>query len=276
MVVPFISAYFVFVKRKEIYSEADYSFKAGTILLMIGILLFGVGEKSWGVSASDSLSLQTISALIFWIGGFILFYGVKSFKIASFPLLFLIFMVPIPDKALDTIIFLLTSGSAEAAHGFFKLTGVPVLRDGFFFQLPSLRIEVAKQCSGINSSIALFVTSIVAGELFLQTGWKKVVLALCIFPIAILKNGMRIVTLSLLGAYVNPRILSGNLHESGGIPFFIVALVMLAPILWMLRRSEKKGIDDKGKRLGAWGLEVGDLTWKPVGLNEPNKPHELN
>jgi exosortase len=246
ILVPFVSGYFIFLRGKQIYSEAGYSFKAGIILLMIGILLFGVGEKSWGVSEDAPLSLQMLSALIFWIGGFVLFYGVKAFKIASFPLIFLIFMVPIPDRALERMIFLLTSGSAEAALAFFKLTGVPVLREGFFFQLPGLRIEVAKQCSGINSSIALFVTSIVAGELFLRTGWKKGVLALCIFPIAILKNGMRIVTLSLLAIYVDPRILSGNLHESGGIPFFIVALLMLLPILWLLRRSEKRRTEEKG------------------------------
>jgi len=53
---------------------------------------------------------------------------------------------------------------------------------------------------------------------------------------------MRIVTLSLLGIYVDQRILYGELHKSGGIPFFIVALVMLAPVLWYLRRSEKKKI----------------------------------
>jgi exosortase len=159
-------------------------------------------------------------------------------------------MVPIPVKALETVIYLLTWGSAEAAYGFFKLTGVSVLREGFSFHLPTLTIEVAEQCSGINSSIALFVSSIVAAQLFLRTGWKKVLLVLCIFPITIIKNGMRIVTLTLLGAYVDPRILSSDLHRKGGIPFFIVALAMLAPILWYLRKTEKKkiGTEDKGLR----------------------------
>ncbi len=247
MLIPFVSGYFIFLKRKQIYSETGYSFKAGIILLMIGLLLFGVGAKSWGVDEGSALSVETLSALIFWISGFILFYGMKSFKIASFPLLFLVFMVPIPGRALETIVFLLTSGSAEAAHGFFKLTGVPVLREGFSFHLPGLSVQVAPQCSGINSSIALFVSSIVAAQLFLRTGWKKAILALSVFPIAIVKNGMRIATLTLLGAYVDRRILAGELHESGGIPFFIVALLMLAPILWLLRRSEKEeeGIKDE-------------------------------
>ncbi len=243
MLVPFVSAYFIFLKRKQIALQTGYSFKAGIILLIIGVLLFGVGEKNGlGLSQSSHLSLAVLSALIFWIGGVVLIYGIRAFKIATFPLLFLLFMVPIPGKALETIIYLLTCGSAEAAYGLFKLTGVSVLREGFFFHLPTLTIEVAEQCSGINSSIALFVSSIVAAQLFLRTGWKKVVLVLCIFPITIIKNGMRIVTLTLLGAYVDPRILSSDLHRKGGIPFFIVALAMLAPILWYLRRSEKRSV----------------------------------
>ena len=247
MLVPFVSGYFIFLNRRQIHLQADYSFKIGIVLLIIGISLLWVGEKNGsGLSQGSHLSLQMLSALIFWIGGFILFYGIKAFKIASFPLLFLIFMVPIPSRALEAIIFLLTCGSAEAAYGFFKLTGVPVLREGFSFQLPGLSITVAKQCSGINSSIALLVTSIVAGKLFLRTGWRRLVLALSIFPIAILKNGMRIAVLSLWGSYVDKRILSGELHESGGIPFFIVALLMLVPILWLLRRNEGKRTEDKG------------------------------
>jgi exosortase len=246
ILVPFISGYFIFLKRRQIILQTDYSFKAGIILSMIGILLFWVEEKNGlGLSQSSHLTLAVLSALTFWVGGFVLFYGVKAFKMAAFPLLFLLFMVPIPGKALETIIYLLTWGSAEATYGFFKLTGVSVLREGFTFHLPELTIEVAEQCSGINSSIALFVASIVAGQLFLRAGWKKIVLVLSIFPITILKNGMRIVTLSLLGAYVDPRILSSDLHRKGGIPFFVIALAMLAPILWYLRRSEKKSVQRK-------------------------------
>jgi exosortase len=253
ILVPFVSGYFLFLKRRQIVLQADYSFKAGIIISLIGILLFWVEEKSGlGLSKNSHLSLAVLSALIFWIGGFVLFYGVKAFKIAAFPLLFLVFMVPIPGKALETIIYLLTCGSAEATYGFFKLTGVSVLREGFTFHLPGLTIEVAEQCSGINSTIALFVASIVAGQLFLRTGWKKVVFVFSVIPITILKNGMRIVTLSLLGIYVDQRILYGELHKSGGIPFFIVALAMLTPILWFLRKSEKRerikeqGIKEQG------------------------------
>ena len=96
---------------------------------------------------------------------------------------------------------------------------------------------------GIRSSIALFITSLLAAHLFLHTGWKKLVLILAAFPISMFKNAVRIVTLSLLAARVDQRIVTSSLHEEGGIPFFLLALAMLAPILLMLRRSEKEAGD---------------------------------
>jgi exosortase len=118
--------------------------------------------------------------------------------------------------------------------------GVPVFRDGFLFTLPGLTVEVAEQCSGIRSGISLFLVGILAGHIFLKSGWRKLALAAAVVPITIAKNGLRIVTISLLGAYVDRQVLSGPLHQAGGIPFFGVALVLLAVVLWALRRGERK------------------------------------
>jgi exosortase/archaeosortase family protein len=54
----------------------------------------------------------------------------------------------------------------------------------------------------------------------------------------ILKNGIRIVSLTVLAMRVDPRFLYGKLHSQGGIVFFILSLLLLAPILWLLRRGE--------------------------------------
>lgn len=245
ILIPFVSGYFIFLNRKQISLEMNYSLKTGMVVLMFGILLYFIGKKSLGSNENDHLSFTIFSVWVFWIGGFVFFYGVKTFKAASFPLLFLLFMIPIPSKVVSEIISVLQMGSAEAAYGFFKLTGVPILRNGFTFHLSGMSIEVAEQCSGIRSGLALVITSIIAGQLFLQTGWKKLILVLSAIPITIMKNGLRIVTLSLLGTYVDPAILSSDLHKRGGIPFFIVALVIMAPILFWLRKTEKKGVGDR-------------------------------
>ena len=240
ILIPLISGYFIYVRRKRIFSEPDYSYRVGILVTLAGIVLYFIAMKH-GVRLvqNDRLALLSFSGVIFWIGGFMLFYGAKSFRAAAFPLLFLFFLAPIPNAVTEKFISLLQIGSAEAAHLFFTITGAPLLREGFTFHLPGLSIVVAEQCSGIRSSVALVITSVIAGELFLHSGWKRLILVLSVFPVTIFKNGLRIVTLSLLGLYVDPRILDSQAHRSGGIPFFVVALLLLAPVLWALIKSEK-------------------------------------
>jgi len=196
------------------------------------------------LNQNDYTSLITFSALLLLWGAFISVYGVGAFRKALFPLLFLGFMIPIPSSIMDGIIHFLQVGSTEFTNILLTISGVPFFREGFVFNLTGMSIEVAKQCSGIRSSLALLITALLAGHMFLDTGWKKVILAVSIFPIAMFKNGIRIVTLTLLGTYVDPRILQSSLHREGGIPFFIVALLLLAPVLYFLRKSEGQG--DRG------------------------------
>ena len=158
-----------------------------------------------------------------------------------FPFLFLIFMIPIPLFILEPVVLFLQKWSAEVSYWIFNLMGVSPLRDGFIFHFPSLSVEVAEQCSGIRSSIALFITSVIAGHFFLKTTWKKAVLTLAIFPVTIFKNAVRIVTITMLSIYVDESFLTNSLlHKKGGILFFILALSILAPVLWLLRKSEKR------------------------------------
>lgn len=243
ILIPFVSGYFIFTERRTIFSSSGYSIMPGIILIITSIIFYVFG-LSYGVdlNENDYLSLMILSAVVFWSGGLVLFYGTKVVRKASFSLLFLVFMIPIPSFVIEKIIFALQSASTEVSYGFFKLIGVPLLRDGFVFHLPGISIEVAEQCSGIRSTLALFITSVIAGHLLLKTSWKKVILSLVVFPIAAVKNGARIVTLSMLASYVDERFITQSLlHSRGGIPFFILALALFAPLLWVLRRSDVKG-----------------------------------
>ena len=58
--------------------------------------------------------------------------------------------------------------------------------------------------------------------------------------VMILKNGVRIVTLTLLASYVNPAFLYGRLHNEGGVVFFLLGLLLMLPVLLLLQRSERK------------------------------------
>src|SRR5262249_27229192 len=93
---------------------------------------------------------------------------------------------------------------------------------------------------GIRSFLALGITSLVAGHLLLRRPWTRAVLSLAILPIAIVKNAVRIVVLSLLAIYVDKGFITGRLHQRGGILLFFVTLLLVGGLVWLLQRIEVK------------------------------------
>jgi exosortase len=154
-------------------------------------------------------------------------------------------MIPLPERFLDWTIQLLQRGSTEVAYLLFNLVGVPALKQGFVISVPGISIEVAAECSGIRSSLALLITCLLAAHLYLRTPWKIAVFILLVLPLSVIKNGIRIVTLTLLSLYVDPRFLTGSLHREGGFVFFLLALLLLFPVFLALERSEGHPIGSK-------------------------------
>ena len=182
--------------------------------------------------------MKILALVIFWLAAFILCYGARAFRAGAFPLLFLLLTVPLPDLLLDGPLTAVQYGSTEVCSLVFDVVGVPVLRNGLVFSLASNTIEVAKECSGIHSALAILVVSLIAGHFYLPSLWKKVVLVLSALPIVCVTNGMRIAGLTLLAQYVDPSFLYGSLHHKGGMGFFLLALLLLFAILQLLRRGQ--------------------------------------
>ena len=129
----------------------------------------------------------------------------------------------------------------------FDLTGVPVLREGFVFHLPRMSIEVAKECSGIRSSIALLILAVLVSQFAFSKFWKKALFVCAGLLVMIVKNGVRIATLTILANYVDPEFLYGRLHREGGVVFFLIGLALLLPLYWQLRKNEGPLVVAPGK-----------------------------
>jgi len=240
ILIPLISAFLLFKERHRIFSSARPAIVTGISVTLMGVAFHWLAIRnasSW--QGGESLTVAILGIVLIWAGGFLSFYGLAAARAAAFPLIFLVLMVPLPDKVLSWTIHSLQQGSTEVAYLFFNAVHVPVLRNGFVLSLPGVTIEVAEECSGIRSSIALFITCLLAAYLYLRTPWKILAFILMVFPLAVVKNGIRIVTLTLLSIYVDPGFLYGNLHREGGFVFFLLALLLLFPVFVALERSER-------------------------------------
>jgi exosortase len=243
VLIPFITMAMVYFERSKIFTSVQYDYRIGVILLLLGLFLDGgVALAGSQLDAQNMLSSQILALVIFWMGGFILCYGTQAFRAGAFPLLFLLLAVPIPDFLLDVPISAVRYGSTEVCSLIFSLTGMPFMRNGFEFTLPDIQIEVAKECSGIHSTLALFIVALIAGHLTLKSPWKKVLLILFVLPVVCISNGFRIAGLTLLSVYVDPRFMYSNLHREGGIGFFLLALLLLFAVLHLLRRAKREAV----------------------------------
>ena len=171
-------------------------------------------------------------------GGF-LFLGSRWMAAAAFPVAFLIFIVPLPDAAVYWIETASVLASADVSAWLFRVTGTPLLRDGTVFALPGIVLKIAQECSGIHSSWVLFITSLVASHLFLKSPWRRVVLVAFVFPLAIVRNSVRILVIGLLCVHVGPHMIDSYIHRQGGPIFFALSLIPLFLLLAWLRRQER-------------------------------------
>lgn len=247
LLIPAISAFLVWLRRKQIFLASPWRPGVGIPLLLIGILL-EFGQRFWPLfpPGNGGLSVAAVAIILVWTALFVLCYGMQALNSASFAFLFLLLMIPLPLGLLDRIILALQKGSADISYGLFKLIRVPVFRNGFLFSLPGIEIEVAKECSGIRSGLSIVITAILAGHFFLRSGWNQLWFVIVAIPVVIFKNAVRIVTISWLGVYINLDFFYGRLHRQGGLPFSLLAFAILFVILRVLQkaevRSEKPGI----------------------------------
>ena len=241
LLIPFISIYLIWIRRARLPENYHSSVGFGLLIGVLAAAAFaGASLLGANLSTNDYVALVALSLVgMVWAGAFC-FLGTQWVKAAVFPLSFLFFFVPLPDALIELLETGSKLASAEAASLFFALSGTPILRDGTVFQLPGMIIEVAQECSGIRSSWVLFITSVVASHLFLNSTWRRIALIAFVIPLGVLRNGFRILVIGLLCVHLGPQMIHSIIHRQGGPFFFILSLGPLLLWLWWLRRGERR------------------------------------
>lgn len=238
--IPFLCLYLLYIRRAAIFSAVEWSPFLGSILMLVGGAV-SLATKDTVSEALGGYAPTILSFVMMCWGAFLLSYGIQAFRAASFGLGLMVFMVPFPSVVLDAIVAFLQHSSAEVTDQLFSVLGVPVFREGFVFSLSDFTIYVAEECSGIRSALALLITSLAAGYLFLRSTWGKIGLLFIVVPLAIVKNALRIVGLALLANYVDPGFITDSaLHRNGGIPLFVLSLAVLFSLVWLMRKLEQR------------------------------------
>ena len=244
LLIPFISTYLVWIRRLELpaYSSphmpafAFFSVAAAATLLLPGLhawLGYSGGEE-------DTMAFAVLPFILFFVAACALFVGRRRLRRIVFPLVLLFLMIPFPTAFVSWLESFLQRESAASAYALFRCAGTPVFFHDLVIQLPGISLEVAPQCSGIHSSIALLITSLIAGYLFLESTTRRIILTAIVIPLAILRNGLRVFTIGELCVHIGPEMINSELHRHGGPLFFALSLVPFFAFLYFLKRSEDR------------------------------------
>jgi exosortase C (VPDSG-CTERM-specific) len=253
LLIPFVSAYIIWKKLKG-NKQQDANRPLGTLIpgassspalamipLAIGLVTLNgwFQAKTLSLEITDRLALGVFSYLCLLLAGAFLTVGAARLRFFAFPVAFLIFVVPMPSFVRQGIDHFFQYASADATALLFHLSGTTVFREGLVFQVPGIALQVAEECSGIRSSLVLFITSLLAGYMFLRSPWKRAALTLFVIPLAIIRNGIRIFTIAMLCVHVDPSMIDSAIHRRGGPLFFALSLIPFFLLLIWLRRTER-------------------------------------
>jgi exosortase len=199
----------------------------------LGVMVWAILQAYIGWIGAE-LFLQRTSVLVLLVGLLLVIGGSAFVRKLTFPLLLLLFMIPIPAVVYNSITFPLQLFASRVAEAALDLLGYPVLRDGNILELASQKLSVAEACSGIRSLMSLSFLSLIYSYFFEDRVWMRWVLFVATIPIAIIANAGRVTITGVLSE-INPELARGFFHELEGWVIFIIAGVMLVGLHGLLR-----------------------------------------
>jgi exosortase B len=212
---------------------------SGGVLLVFGLLLYILGR-------SQDIFIFEVGSQIHVLAGLLLATkGGRAVKALWFPLLFIIFLIPLPGFFVDVLTGPLKQYVSVLAEQMLYTAGYPIARNGVVLTIGSYQLLVADACSGLHSMYSLSAMGLLYMYLMKHTSWlRNGLLLISIWPIAFAANVIRVMVLVLITYHLGDEAGQGFLHGFAGIALFVISLLFLfaldAVLGWILPDSKSK------------------------------------
>lgn len=231
--VPLISLYLAWLQWPML--------RAARTTPAIGIGTLWVGTAALLLLASEVAGILTTGSVAFILllaGLIVLLFGYAYLKALVLPLAYLIFMTPLLDIVTEPLEWPFQLLTANMSVSMLQTLGIPVLLENrIFIVLPTVTLEVARECSGAGLLIAVLAIALPLAFLTLQAWWRRIVLVLSSVLIAIVANWVR---LTVMGVYAQAggKSLHGPYHILQGLFVDWIAIGCLFVGAWLLSATE--------------------------------------
>ena len=230
MLFPFVIAGLIIYRFKDLKAAAGEGSYWGLLAALIGVLLYAAACRT----LQPRIAMGALPFLL-W-GSALYLWGWRVARMLSFPLFFFWLAIPLPSfqQATTQLQLLATS----MAHHGSSLFGVETYVEGT--KVLPLKgdwkpLDIAAGCSGIRSLMALLMISATWAYIAKMALWKKVLLFLAAFPLAIVGNALRVISIFVIAEYGNAEWASTTWHDWSGLllfyPFSLMLLLAIHSVL---------------------------------------------
>lgn len=234
VLVPFISGYLIWQKREKLREITLGNSKIGLLILSVCLPLYVI-------SYLGRVAVVSRTMIVFTLIGIILFnLGKRVFLTIAFPLLYLIFIVPVPDSILGLVSFPSQLFATQVSEKLIGLVSIPVLREGNMLYFSNTQLEVAEACSGIRSIMSYIMLSFLF-IYFMKNGLlRKIALLASAIPLALVANITRVTGTGILAHFFGSEVARGFLHKFSGLVIFAFGFILLSIEYLLLNRVSGK------------------------------------
>jgi exosortase B len=192
-----------------VFAMGLFTFFVGKVL---GILVFEIGSQ-----------LLVVAGMLILVGGYSLL------RQAIFPLVFLLFMVPLPGNLVDSLTGSLKQVVSVIAEQILYMAGYPIARSGVTITIGQYQLLVADACSGLKSMFSLSAIGFLYIYLVKHTSkLRNSLLIASLLPIAFAANIIRVLVLILVTYHFGDAAGQGFVHDFAGLILFVLAIFLLA------------------------------------------------
>ncbi len=221
ILIPFVTIYLIWQKTEELKKLKPQRSFWGMALIVFGLLLHMVSSL-FLINSSAGFSM-----IIVLSGVIVYFYGGEIYKKISFPILFLVFMIPLPSYVIEILSFNLKLLAAHIATGILNDLGILAVQQGSLIKMRHAYVVVDDVCSGLRSLISLSALGSIFAYWMKPVVWKRVCVFLSTIPIAVLTNICRIIFLAFVAEVWGSQFTSGFIHDISGLSVFLLAFILL-------------------------------------------------
>lgn len=228
LVVPLV-LYLCWEKR-ESFRFAEFSWNP--LGLLLGLPAVGL------IYAGQLGSVETLVFIGLWgliVAGCLTLYGRRAGHL-FFPLLILLFIVPLPAFINRNLTFNMKMLASALSAVLLRLSGITVLLEGNVLDLGVQKMQVVDACSGLRYMVSMVLMALLVCYYFVRDWWRWVAVFALVGPLMILVNGMRIFSTGLLLLHGYPQFAEGGYHDAAGLVLFMVAGVILYGVASQLRK----------------------------------------